>query len=216
MIISFILLLPHVFSNPLSTNVTIATSIDYTGIGAFESVAPRGTPTYFTTLRRDYKFRLTSWGDPAAALEGEGKFWAYLYQIDMRIEPGDECSGTGGAGCGDATSGVTAGDDLQFGYIQNAHISTCKKTEFEDDPNCGTFVEVHRAQSRADAVLTDAVAEVLADIKLENGDGTFVTTPLSTAGLCTGDYELWWVVRTRSGPYVQFRKPFTVLSPSCE
>eukprot|EP00392_Amoebophrya_sp_AT5.2_P012283 g12381.t1 len=37
----------------------------------------------------------------------------------------------------------------------------------------------------------------------------------NTANLCVGDYELWFVVRTRGGPYVEARKDFRVRAPSC-
>jgi hypothetical protein len=103
---------------------------------------------------------------------------------------------------------------LQIAYFQNAHISTCEGTVFSDDVNCGTFIEVHRKpQSLTD--LSDKEQAVLADVRLANAGGAFATTYLSTASLCAGDYELWWVVRTRSGPYVQFRKPLTIATPSC-
>ncbi len=210
-----------------STHLTISTSHDYSGQGSLESVAARGSAAYLGALRRDYKFRVTNGGTPANALAGEETYWPYLYQIDIRIEPcanttltgtlGVCCSGTGAANCGDKKDGIIAGPDLKFAYIQNAHISNCAGTDFEDDPNCGTFIEVHRATSAvASASLTEDVAEILADVQLASGEGTFVATHVATSMLCTGDYELWWVVRTRSGPYVQFRKSFTVLSPSCK
>ncbi|KAF4700024.1 hypothetical protein FOZ62_009253, partial [Perkinsus olseni] len=68
-------------------------------------------------------------------------------------------------------------------------------------------------------ILVDEVKEVIADVPLNSwGDTLFsgyATTYIDTSRLCTGQYELWWVTRTKSGPYVQLRKPFTVVAPSC-
>ena len=174
------------------------------------------------SIRRDYKFRLIDSGSVAAALAGQGTYWPVYYQMDMRVRPcanitltgnrGDNCcSGTGVVNCQDNPMSVKAGDDLQIAYMQNSHISTCVGTEFESDPNCGTFIEIHRTGTE----LTDFVAEVLADIRLDATDGAYNTDWIATNKLCAGTYELWWVVRTRSGPYVQLRKPFTVATPSC-
>lgn len=203
-------------------NVTIATSKDYSGIGSFDDVPARGTAANLQAVRRDYKFRLVNTGSIQAAMAGKEIFWPTYYQIDIRIEPcsnftlsggrGDSCcSSTGEINCQDTTTGVHAGQDMQIAYVQNAHVSTCLGTEFEDDLNCGTFIEIHRVGTE----LTDSVAEVLADIRLENLGGSYNTDYVSTAHLCAGQYELWWVVRTRSGPYVQHRKPFDILTPTC-
>jgi hypothetical protein len=195
---------------------------DYSGSGNWSF-----PPTY----RTDYKFRLIDANSVSAALTGTAVYWPSLYQIDVRINPCvnstlaggrnslECCSMTGEVNCQDSIEGVFAGgDDLQVAYMQNALISTCKGTEFEDDIyNCGTFLEIHRAVTST-SNLTNTEAEVLSAVSL-NGDanGAFSTTYLSTrnAAICTGNYELWWVVRTRSGPYVQLRKPFTVIAPSC-
>jgi hypothetical protein len=190
---------------------------DYSGQGSWASIP---------AIRTDYKFRLINENSVAAALAGSAIYWPSLYQIDVRINPcvnitltggrGDLCCAhTGEANCQDSMEDIHAGPDLQIAYIQNAHISTCVGTEFSDDPNCGTFIEIHRAVSGALANLTSTEAEVLASVQLENAGGAFMTTYIPTTGVCAGGYELWWVVRTRSGPYVQFRKPFNVISPSC-
>lgn len=208
---------------------------DYSGYGNFSEIPPVGTLAYYSTIRRDYKFRLVNLGDPFAALSGTDTYQQAFYFIEIRIEPcknpvlaggfGDLCcQNTGVSNCQDLTTGefsgspetIVAGPDLQFAYQQNAHISTCDGTDFEDDPNCGTFMEVHRAMEDDNPTTVDDFhSEILADVKLSKGLGTFQTAFVSTQNLCAGDYELWWVVRTRSGPYVQFREPFTVSFPKC-
>ena len=192
---------------------------DYTGKGSWTTVQ---------SVRTDYKFRLIDENTVAAALAGTATYWPSLYQIDVRVNPcvnstlsggrGDSCcSNSGEVNCQDSTEGIHAGPDLQIAYMQNAHISTCTDTQFSDDLNCGTYIEIHRAVSGALVNLTSTEAEVLSAVQLVDAGGAFVTTYIPTASnkICTGSYELWWVVRTRSGPYVQFRKPFGVISPSC-
>ena len=112
-----------------------------------------------------------------------------------------------------SNDGIDAGPDLQVAYFQNAHISTCAGTPFDGNPNCGTYLEIHQAQQ----VNSTAYLNVITDIPLMQGDtdGGYKTAYMDTTSLCFGDYEVWWVVRTRSGPYVQFIRPFSVISPSC-
>lgn len=43
----------------------------------------------------------------------------------------------------------------------------------------------------------------------------FNTQYISTKNLCTGRYEFWVVVRTRTGRYLQHVKPFFSRYPSC-
>ena len=186
-----------------------------------------GTWEVPAAIRTDYKFRLTTLGDPAGALLGLETYWAAYYQIDIKIEPcyddsltggrGNECCrNTGEVNCQDLLTGVAAGPDMHFAYMQNAHIATCSGTNSADDLNCGTFIEVHRSDNGLGTEeVTDSVAEVLASIPLENNNGAYHTEYISTSALCAGDYALWWVVRTRSGPYVQFQKNFQVIYPSC-
>ena len=206
-------LIPFLFT--VASTTTAAAASSESSIVAVPP--PRGTPEYFASLRSDYKFRLVTDGTPEKALEGTLIFWPLYYQIDIRINPcenqaltggrGDKCcSMTGSVDCQDSTSGIVAGPDMQIGYIQNAHISTCANTDFADDPNCGTYIEIHRSGQNP---------SVLADVKLANQDGAYETVYISTEQLCTGMYELWWVVRTRSGPYVQFKKNFQVTYPNC-
>merc|ERR1719277_2638250 len=108
---------------------------------------------------------------------------------------------------------MKAGLDLQIAYFQNAHIPTCTGGDFDGDPNCGTYLEVHRPNRDP---------EILADVQIDGGldGGRFMngyrTARVSTWRLCLGEHELWWVVRTRSGPYVQKIAPFFIESPSCD
>jgi len=229
--IFFILLLvlggKVVFGDPVSLTNTVANSTGYTGWG-YASVFPmKGSSEYFSALRKDYKFRLINLGDPRSALNGLDVYWQAFYQIDVRIEPcldssitgglKDQCCiGTGVVNCQDSTDPIVAGNDLHIAYQQNAHISTCSGTEFSDDPNCGTFIEIHRAIDGDNPTNVDDVrAEVLAEVELSDNGGAYTTAYIRTDGLCAGNYELWWVVRTRSGPYVQFRKKFIVAYPNC-
>ena len=190
----------------------------YSGFSTFET-----TPT----VRTDYKFRLVDANSVAAGLAGTATYWPAYYNIDIRVNPCSNatltggrgsmcCSGTSEVNCQDNPEGIFAGEDLQVAYIQNAHISTCEGTDFADDPNCGTYLEIHKALVGTIASLRAEELTILADVQLTNSDGGYTTTYIRTnENICTGDYEIWWVVRTRSGPYVQLRKPFSVISPSC-
>ena len=94
-------------------------------------------------------------------------------------------------------------------FFQNAHVPSCKDTPFERDPNCGSTLEIHRGDAPAE------LAPVVADVKIENDmPNGFQTKYLSTANIYVGTYELWFVTRTRSGPFIQACKRFHVKSPS--
>jgi len=179
-------------------------------MGSTGDFALRGSPEYFGQLRTDYNFRLTD------AKTSTGVDWRVYYKIDIRLSPCGEtetacCADCNTAACQDLdpSLGIDAGKDLQIAYLQNAHISTCAGTVYEYDPNCGTFLEIHRRGGDT--------YQVLSDLPLNKGDTLtgYFTAYMDTSGLCAGAYDIWWVVRTRSGPYVQFKKPFTVISPSC-
>eukprot|EP00397_Hematodinium_sp_SG-2012_P046396 GEMP01052398.1.p1 GENE.GEMP01052398.1~~GEMP01052398.1.p1 ORF type:complete len:260 (+),score=46.38 GEMP01052398.1:117-896(+) len=185
---------------------------------------------YSASLRRDYNFRIAR-DSP-------------YFKVDIRIDPcknyvqtgqrGKECCwDTNVVACQNHPYTVKGGPDLQIGYFLNAHIPTCRGTPFEDDPNCGTFIEVHQSIGDYSRIAVDIVnpqgpgddvelapsfnATVLADAKIEsdflNG---FRTLYMRTDRLCSGWYELWWVVRTlRAGPFVLRRVPFFMYFPSC-
>jgi len=189
----------------LLEHVCCQRSEDIVGWGEIRDIPDGNTDEYFSLLRNDYQYRLQE---------------NYVqYTVDMRINPcadkvktGDYgencCQFTNVHGCQDVPE-ISAGADLLVGYFQNAHIVSCRGTLFEQDPNCGTYIEVHRKEGN--------VKEVLADVRIDATplpDG-YQTTRLATLRLCLGDHELWWVVRTRSGPFVQKIKGFKVVSPTC-
>jgi hypothetical protein len=174
---------------------------------SLNSNIPAGdTQEYFHLIRTDYQFRLQDQDNYVK------------YSIDIRINPckdavkaggrGDQCCRqTNVAGC-QHNPDIFAGSDMQVAFLQNAHIPSCNGTVFQTDPNCGTYLEVHRPGNR----------EVLADVQIDNValPNGYMTVFLATHRLCLGHYEVWWVVRTRSGPYVQKVQPFNVLAPSCD
>jgi len=163
----------------------------------------RDTEEYFDMLRRDYKLRIQS---------------DYVkYSIKIYIDPCRDLMRAGGLGqdcCKDANvagcqhhGDILAGEDLQVAYLQNAHVASCRGTEFENDPNCGTFLEIHRPMQPT----------VLADVQIDHNSfpNGFQTVFLATHRLCLGPHEVWFVVRTRSGPYVQKIQPFMIVGPTC-
>eukprot|EP00927_Polykrikos_kofoidii_P054649 TRINITY_DN49036_c0_g1_i1.p1 TRINITY_DN49036_c0_g1~~TRINITY_DN49036_c0_g1_i1.p1 ORF type:complete len:286 (-),score=20.48 TRINITY_DN49036_c0_g1_i1:109-966(-) len=192
---------------------------DDIGWGVIASLPARDSDAYFKLVRTDYTFKL----EPD-----------YIgYSIDLRVDPcrdlvragsaGKECcSDTNTAGCQHHPS-IKAGADLQIAYFQNAHIPTCAGTIFEGDPNCGTYIEVHRPFLERTTLPVGAPElhpkerEILGDMKIDGGTlmSGYRKGKIPTHRLCLGDHELWWVVRTRSGPFVQKIQPFSVERPSC-
>merc|ERR1712032_147522 len=172
-------------------------------IGGIPVLPERDTQEYFNLLRTDYKFRLQP---------------DYVqYSVDIKVDPCRDLVLTGGRGdqcCFDMNTVccqhhplVQAGPDLQIAFFQNAHIPNCHGTLFAGDLNCGTYIEVHRKGS----------IQVLADISIDAEPFTngYRTTRVATHKLCLGEHELWWVVRTRSGPWVQQIVAFNVSFPTC-
>lgn len=98
-------------------------------------------------------------------------------------------------------------------YAQTGYITQCFGS-FALDNHCGTFLEVHEPGSE----------RVLSQVRLlgEYTSGFRTTTvPLFFAGdaartVCSGDYELWWVLRTRYNLIVHKRKRFRVVAPLCD
>merc|ERR1712039_1027277 len=139
------------------------------------------------------------------------------FSLDVLVDPCRDKERTGGldeeccydtnlAGC-QSYQEIVAGADLQIAYFSNAHIPTCRGTIFERDPNCGTYIEIHRPWDTT----------ILADVNIDEDqypDG-FRTTRIATHRLCMSQHEMWWVVRTRNGPYVQQIRKFFVTGPSC-
>ena len=153
---------------------------------------------------------------------------SFLYKIDIVLSPCADPTKTGGfldgccadanrAHCQDSDTlgpdGVVGGTDLMIGYFHSAHVPRCTGN-FAADLNCGTFIEVHRKEAGG---IDGGALEVLVDYEVseDTSDG-YKTGYIPTDRLCAGDYELWWVVRTRSGPYVQLTRDFEVNAPSCD
>jgi len=180
--------------------IAVATELGWGMLGPFPE---RETPEYFAALRSDYKLRIQE--------------DYVMYSIDILIDPCRDQVKTGGlgtlccmntniAGCQSYTE-IEAGNDMQIAFFQNAHITSCRGTVFDGDPNCGTYIEIHRPGD----------VRVIADVSIDqvtfpNG---YQTTRIPTYQLCRGPYELWWVVRTRSGPFLQKRRSFLVTDPGC-
>lgn len=181
---------------------------DDTGWGELPEVGEKDD-SYFASLRGDYKYKPI---DHVA------------YTVQLRLDPCRIFSLTGGLGfrcCANTNNlancqhhtDIEAGMDLQFAYFTNAHIPNCRGTAFEKSPDCGTYVEIHRlhpSEAEYHKVLHDRAVDQKAFL-----DG-FQTSRISTYKLCLGEHELWWVVRTRAGPYVLLKLPFMVVTPSCE
>lgn len=118
---------------------------------------------------------------------------------------------------------------LAIAYFSSAYVVQCGGA-YREDNHCGTFVELHEAQSfpggKTSKVACDARcnAAVLSQVRLEGGFGNgyrTATLPLTVRGnatqvICEGSYELWWVQRTLWGFVTQLKKNFTAVAPACD
>mmetsp|Transcript_8976 Transcript_8976/g.12681 ORF Transcript_8976/g.12681 Transcript_8976/m.12681 type:complete len:224 (+) Transcript_8976:45-716(+) len=174
------------------------------GWGVIGGNPERDTDAYFEALRTDYKDR------------DQDNSSIYVNR-DIRIDPCRDHALTGGrndmccfdtsvAACQDYNS-TEAGSDLKVAYFQNAHIPSCRNTGFNDDINCGTYLEIHKPDDPR--VWADGAIDGEPFI---NG---YRTVNIATYRLCLGEHEIWWVVRTRSGPYVLKKRSFFITGPSC-
>ncbi|EEY70063.1 uncharacterized protein PITG_06629 [Phytophthora infestans T30-4] len=102
---------------------------------------------------------------------------------------------------------------VAVGFMQTSYIVQCGGA-FELSNHCGTFLELHEPGSE----------KILSQTRLmrqyPNGFRT-TTLPLlfqddRTRTICMGDYEIWWVQRTRYNSIVQKKKKFRVISPQCD
>ncbi|CAD7967290.1 unnamed protein product [Amoebophrya sp. A25] len=197
-------------ANAQNPGATLSDPTDGGRMGWRETQYPAwGQPEYYEHLKLNYKYRNTQIGNDVKAI---------YYVTELRVDPcrqflrtgakGEMCCNDMNAfGCQDHPNDIVGGADLQVAYFQNAHIPSCMATVFEKDPNCGASLEIHRK---------DQVYPVIVDVRItDDMPNGFQTTFLGTANLCVGDYELWFVVRTRAGPFVEARKDFRVRSPSC-
>ncbi|KAG9414436.1 hypothetical protein AC1031_013793 [Aphanomyces cochlioides] len=102
---------------------------------------------------------------------------------------------------------------VSVGYMQTAYIVQCLGP-FALDDHCGTFLELHKPGDEAILAQTRLFGE------FTNGYRT-TTLPLFYRGnrtrtVCNGDYEVWWVLRTRYKFVVKFQKKFAIIAPLCE
>ena len=114
-----------------------------------------------------------------------------------------------------------------IGFISSAAIVACGG-KYREDSHCGTFIELHAARSDgrngASMCDTECNERLLSQVRLEGGFvGGYRTTtiPLTVDGnsskvVCRGNFELWWVQRTRWGFITQLKKNFTVIDPPCD
>lgn len=131
------------------------------------------------------------------------------YSIKLLISPCPVsnvfcCQGKGEAACQESLV-VPGGSSLIVVWASNNLVVTCAN-EFSDSTECGTFLELHRP-GKFSPIYTERVTEHYAS--------GFQTQFLSTSKACAGLYEVWWVVRTRSGRELLYVKPFFLTYPSC-
>jgi hypothetical protein len=128
---------------------------------------------------------------------------------------------------------------LDLAFAQNAFVFQCRG-EYEADPTCGTFIELHRADRGEEEDINQIISETKVQSGLHSGfnivqqgislrfsinGSTSIeyVDPLAggaisqqTMLICRGEYELWWVLRTRFEAIVQYIKKFRVTSPTCD
>ncbi|RLN54498.1 hypothetical protein BBJ28_00013538 [Nothophytophthora sp. Chile5] len=102
---------------------------------------------------------------------------------------------------------------VAVGYMQTSYITQCGGT-YALSNHCGTFLELHEPGKEV----------ILSQTRLMGAypSGFRTTTlPLFFQGdrartICMGDYEIWWVQRTRYNFIVQKKKKFRITSPQCD
>lgn len=105
---------------------------------------------------------------------------------------------------------------MEIAYKQTGYIVECNN-EFKNDPHCGTYIEIHKNNK-------ENKYEILSDIKLKGGfhsgyHDSYISLLYkgnTTRVLCKGEYELWWVQRTRSNFIIERTKVFNVTKPECD
>jgi hypothetical protein len=110
------------------------------------------------------------------------------------------------------TNGASHRSCVTIGFTQTTFVVSCRNKE-DSDWDCGTFVELHFPFDE----------RLLAEQKLPGSYPSgykVINMPLTYFGnpdrvVCAGDYELWWVLRTRSENIVEYRKPFRITYPPC-
>lgn len=109
--------------------------------------------------------------------------------------------------------GRTKSTCVAVGYMQTAYIVQCFGS-FALDNHCGTFIELHAPGNKTILSQTRLLGEY------PNGFRT-TTLPLFFQGnrsrtICVGDYEIWWVQRTRYNFIIEKKKTFYVIYPPCD
>ncbi|KAG6960987.1 hypothetical protein JG688_00009340 [Phytophthora aleatoria] len=102
---------------------------------------------------------------------------------------------------------------VAVGFMQTSHIVQCGGA-FELSNHCGTFLELHEPGNE----------KILSQTRLmRQYPSGFRTTTLPlffqgdrTRTICMGDYEIWWVQRTRYNFIAQKKKKFRITSPQCD
>ena len=98
---------------------------------------------------------------------------------------------------------ITAKKDLELAYVLNNFLPHC---EGVFDSICGAFIEIHMPGS--DLILES----ILIERSFSSG---YRTIFISTKNLCSGKYEVWMVIKTKTMNFLIYTKPFYVLYPSC-
>ncbi|KAG7398188.1 hypothetical protein PHYBOEH_011511 [Phytophthora boehmeriae] len=102
---------------------------------------------------------------------------------------------------------------VAVGYMQNSYIVQCGGA-FELSNHCGTFLELHEPGNELILSQTRLLGSYPSGFRT-------TTLPLFFRGdrtrtICIGDYEIWWVQRTRYNFIVQKKKKLHVTSPQCD
>ncbi|KAJ0403832.1 hypothetical protein ATCC90586_000498 [Pythium insidiosum] len=97
--------------------------------------------------------------------------------------------------------------------FETAYITQCSGA-FALDNHCGTFLELHEPGNEIILSQTRLLGEYPSGFRT-------TTLPLFFQGnksrtICRGDYEIWWVQRTKYNFIVQKKKKFRVVSPECD
>ncbi|KAF1318199.1 hypothetical protein FI667_g14168, partial [Globisporangium splendens] len=103
---------------------------------------------------------------------------------------------------------------VAVGYMQTGYITQCFGAAFALDNHCGTFLEVHEPGSKIILSQTRLLGEYPSGFRT-------TTLPLFFRGdrtrtICSGNYEIWWVQRTKYNFIVQKKKKFVVVYPACD
>jgi hypothetical protein len=107
---------------------------------------------------------------------------------------------------------------MEVGYMQTAYIVQCRG-EFAHAPNCGTYLEIHSPDDEAVLSQVQLPGGFQAGYRMSGLNTTYLGN--SSRLLCynsvsSGQYEVWWVHRTRSNRIIERILPFRILAPVCD